>query len=96
MVCGQAPHFGGKIQAVLVRTAAGRGLGVEPGSVHDLAAAGTYALGARSAAGRGLPTLADGGYDGAGHSIYIPVEHPASGRPRPVGNQAYYCNSTWF
>src|SRR3982750_991412 len=50
---------------------------VEPGSVHDLAAARrTGFLGAVYAAAAllGLPSLADKGYDGAGAGIHTPVK----------------------
>jgi hypothetical protein len=50
---------------------------VEPGSTHDLAAAGrTGFLGALYAAAAllGLPALADKGYDGAGAGIHTPTK----------------------
>ena len=54
---------------------------MEPGSVHDLAAARAHALPALyHAAATGLPTLADPGYDGAGIGIHMPVKQPADGR----------------
>jgi hypothetical protein len=50
---------------------------VEPGSVHDIAAARAHALPALyHAAATGLRTLADPGYEGAGIGILIPVKQP--------------------
>jgi hypothetical protein len=45
--------------------------GVEPGSVHDLAAAHEHALDALyAAATHGLPTLADARHEGAGQGVH--------------------------
>jgi DDE superfamily endonuclease len=54
---------------------------VEPGSVHDLAAARVHVLPAlHAAAAAGLPTLADGGYTGAGIGIHVPTKQPGGTR----------------
>ena len=86
---GKAHCHGGNIQAVL----APDGLplwtsDVEPGSVHDITAAGTHALPALyRAAAQGLATLADPGYEGAGIGIHIPVRPPAQGHALDIGNR---------
>lgn len=88
---GKKRGFGGNIQAVMRPD----GLpiwvsGVEPGSVHDLAAAREHALGALyAAAARGLPTLADPAYHGAGIGVHTPVKQPADGRRLAVDNRTY-------
>ncbi|MET7397142.1 transposase family protein [Dactylosporangium sp. NPDC005572] len=88
---GNTHDFGGNIQAVMRPD----GLpiwvsGVEPGSIHDLSAARTHALGALyAAATRGLPTLADPGYDGAVHSVCTPVKQPADGRQLDIDTRTY-------
>lgn len=53
---------------------------VEPGSVHDMAAARTHALPALywAASQLHLPTLADAGYHGAGAGVHTPATKPAS------------------
>ena len=55
---------------------------MEPGSVHDMAAARTHALPALywAASQLHLPTRADAGYHGAGAGVHTPVAKPA-GRP---------------
>ena len=55
---------------------------MQPGSIHDLAAARiTGFLGALHAAAAplGLPALADKGYTGAGIGVHTPVKRPAGG-----------------
>jgi len=48
---------------------------VEPGSVHDIAAARAHCLGALyAAASAGLPTLTDKGYQGARIGVHSPVK----------------------
>ena len=64
------------------------GIGLGPGSVHDITAARIHALPALyRAAATGLPTLADPGYDGAGIGIHIPVKQPADGRELDIGTR---------
>jgi hypothetical protein len=64
------------------------GIGLGPGSVHDITAARIHALPALyRAAAAGLPTLADPGYDGAGIGIHIPVKQPADGRELDIGTR---------
>jgi len=88
---GKKHDFGGNIQAVMRPD----GLpiwvsAVEPGSVHDLAAAQEHALGAlHAAAARGLPTLADPGYEGAGIGVYTPFKQPTDARRLGVDNRTY-------
>jgi len=79
---GKAHCHGGNIQAVTAPGGFPLWVSpVEPGSVHDLAAARAHALPALyHAAATGLPTLADPGYDGAGIGIHMPVKQPADGR----------------
>lgn len=88
---GKHHDFGGNIQAVMRPDGFPIWVSqVEPGSVHDLTAARTHALGALyAAAARGLPTLADPGYEGAGHGVYTPFKRPAGGRPLAVDNRTH-------
>ncbi|HEX4701491.1 MAG TPA: transposase family protein [Pseudonocardiaceae bacterium] len=64
---------------------------VEPGSVHDLAAAREHVLGGLywAASQLDLPTLADGGYGGAGIGVYTPIKQPADGQVLDVDNRTY-------
>lgn len=66
---------------------------VEPGSVHDLTAAGTHALAALyPAAAYGLPTFADKGYTGAGAGIRVPLKRPGGTQvldPATCGGNSY-------
>jgi DDE superfamily endonuclease len=79
---GKAHAGGGNVQAVLAPDGFPLWVSqVEPGSVHDIAAARRHALPALyRAAATGLLTLADPGYDGAGIGICIPVKQPPGGR----------------
>ncbi len=59
---------------------------VEPGSVHDIAAARAHCLGALyAAASAGLPTLTDKGYQGARIGVHSPVK----GENLHVSNASY-------
>ena len=50
---------------------------VEPGSTHDLTAAGLHVLPALyRSAWLGMPVLADKGYQGAGIGILVPTKNP--------------------
>jgi hypothetical protein len=88
---GKAHHHAGNVQAL----SAPDGLplwvsDVEPGSIHDLAAARVHVLGALyAAAARGLPTLADGGYEGAGIGVLTPIKQPADGSVLSPDNHTY-------
>lgn len=65
---------------------------VEPGSVHDLAAARAHVLPALyPAAAAGPPTLADAGYTGAGIGVHTPVKirHRSVYQALHVGDRAY-------
>jgi hypothetical protein len=88
---GKTHDFGGNIQAVMRPDGFPVWVSdVEPGSVHDLTAAGEHALGALyAAAARGLPTLADPGYEGAGHGVYTPVKQPSDGRHLNIDTRTY-------
>ena len=95
---GKAHAHGGNIQAVLAPDGFPLWVSeVEPGSVHDLAAARLHALpGLYWAAAADLPTLADPGYDGAGIGIHIPVKRPLAGGnsilvPAPVTPSSARC-----
>ena len=56
---------------------------VEPGSTHDLTAAGLHVLPTLyRSAWLGMPVLADKGYQGAGIGILVPTKNPA---PTPDG-----------
>jgi hypothetical protein len=88
---GKRHDFGGNIQAVMRPD----GLpiwvsAVQPGSVHDLAAAHEHALGALyAAAARGLPTLADPAYEGAGIGVHTPFKQPTDARRLSPDNRTY-------
>jgi len=58
---------------------------VEPGSVHDIAAARNHCLPALYAAAAGLPTLTDKGYQGAGIEVHSPVK----------GHNLHVCNASY-
>ncbi len=58
---------------------------VEPGSVHDIAAARNNCLPALYAAAAGLPTLTDKGYQGAGIGVHSPVK----------GHNLHVCNASY-
>jgi len=58
---------------------------VEPGSVHDIAAARAHCLGALYAAAADLPTLTDKGYQGARIGVHSPVK----GHNLRVSNTSY-------
>jgi hypothetical protein len=67
---------------------------VEPGSMHDLAAArATGFLGALYAAAAllGLPALADKGYDGAGAGVLTPTKGRGLHRDNLTRNQLIGC-----
>ncbi len=76
---GKTRDFGGNIQALMRPDGLPVWISqVEPGGMHDMAAAREHVLGALyAAAGKGLPTLADPGYEGAGHGVHTPVKQPA-------------------
>jgi len=58
---------------------------VEPGSVHDIAAARAHCLGALyAAASAGLPTLTDKGYQGARIGVHSPVKGETCTCPMPA------------
>jgi hypothetical protein len=86
---GKAHTHGGNIQAVTAPDGFPLWVSdVEPGSVHDIAAARIHALPALyPAAAAGLPTLADPGYDGSGIGIHIPVKQPAGGRALDINTR---------
>lgn len=88
---GKAHTHGGNIQAVMSPDGFPLFVSeVEPGSVHDLTAARTHALGALyAAAATGLLTLADAGYEGAGIGIITPVKQPSEGPPLAVDNRTF-------
>lgn len=75
--------FGGNIQVLAAPNGTPLWISaVEPGAVHDMAAARTHALPALywAASQLYLPTLADAGYHGAGAGVHTPATKPA-GRP---------------
>lgn len=73
-------HFAGNVQFLAAPDGTPLWVSdVEPGSIHDLAAARTHALPDlyQAAARHHLPTLADIGYLGAGTGIHVPFrKHP--------------------
>ncbi|HEX2987918.1 MAG TPA: transposase family protein [Chloroflexota bacterium] len=80
---GKHRTFGGNIQVLAAPDGTPLWTSdVEPGSVHDMAAARTHALPTLywAASQLHLPTLADAGYHGAGAGVHTPVIKPA-GRP---------------
>ncbi|MFD9286471.1 transposase family protein [Streptomyces mirabilis] len=85
-------HFAGNVQ--FLATPDGTPLwvsDVEPGSIHDLAAARLHALpDLYRAAREGLPTLADIGYIGAGGGIRVPFrKHPDLPGGPGLNNRTY-------
>lgn len=88
---GKKGDFGGNIQAVMRPDGLPIWVSdVEPGSVHDLPAAGEHALGALyAAAARGLKTLADPGYEGAGIGVLTPVKQPRGGHHLDIDTRTY-------
>lgn len=72
---GKHKQHGGNIQVLTGPTGYPEWVSdVEPGSTHDITAAGHHALGALyAAAANGLPTLTDKGYQGAGIGTIVPT-----------------------
>lgn len=84
---GKHKHFGGNVQVIADPTGFPLWTSpVEPGSTHDITAAGEHCLGALyPVAAAGLPTLADKGYQGAGIGIHTPIK----GSNLAVDNRTY-------
>lgn len=89
---GKAHAHGGNIQALCSPDGFPLWIAdVEPGSVHDMTAAGEHVLAALywAASQLRLPTLADGGYDGTGIGVHTPIKQPADGRELAPDNRTY-------
>ena len=61
---------------------------MQPGNVHDLAAARENVLDVLRPFCAAMPVLADPGYEGAGHGVHVPVKKPAGVKELDIGTRA--------